>query len=363
MLHALLHVATGMAYNGRRTEKALVIYITGEGEHMFRNRIWLAKKKLGIKPGEAAFRVMTDMPNLAKGDDAGELLDAAKAIAREPQYVGLSVVVVIDTASTALKGAREDEVGLGALMSNAHDIAKELNGLTIVIHHTGKDATKGARGSYLTNCNSDGVWRIEELEGDECGGMITCEKTREGPKNIFWTFSRQAELIGKNEHGDDVTTCYVELTSEPKPSKKPGGGGKRGKGDIAFDEAFNERCYTHGFDYNVDRDLRVKVRAVAMPHLREEFNRRYATGDSAEDRTTSKIREAFRRALNKSFSRYRTRTVTIESDADVTAYGLTKSQLPKPKDGQPCDVEVMWLIKHEPKPFLRGFVAENEGKD
>src|SRR5208337_2097880 len=216
-LHALLHVATGRKYNGRRTEKALVVYVTGEGERMFRNRIYLAKKKLGIKKGEAAFRGITDMPGLARNDvDAKELVKAVKAIAAEPQYAGLPIVVVIDTASTALKGAKEDEVGLGLLMSNSKLIANELDGLTIVIHHTGKDVTAGPRGSYVLIGNSDVVWRIEDLEGSDCGGMITVEKMRDGPKDIFWTFERKAELIGKNEYGDEITTCHIELTSEPK---------------------------------------------------------------------------------------------------------------------------------------------------
>jgi hypothetical protein len=349
VLHKLLHVATGRKYAGRHTEKGLVIYVTGEGQQMFRNRIWLAKNKLGIKPGEAAFRGITDM-NMARNDtETKALLERIKQIASEPQYAGLPVVTVIDTVSTALKGAKEDEVGLGAFISNSILIAAETDGVTLVIHHTGKDATNGPRGSYVTIGNSDAVTRVEENEGGTGGSIIT-EKMRDGPKDLFWTFERRVETLGKNQYGSDITSCYIELTSEPKFLKRTAQG-KRGKGDIAFDEAFNEQCHAHGFDYNVDGDSRVKVRAVAMPHLREEFNRRYATGESGEDRSTSKIRTAFGRALTASFSRYRTRTVTIESDADVTRYGLTKELLPKPKDGRPCEVEIMWLIKHEPKPL------------
>ena len=48
-MHALLHVATGRKYNGRRTEKALVIYVTGEGERMFRNRLISPRKSSGSR--------------------------------------------------------------------------------------------------------------------------------------------------------------------------------------------------------------------------------------------------------------------------------------------------------------------------
>ena len=359
-LHALLHVATGRKYNGRRTEKALVVYVTGEGERMFRNRIYLAKKKLGIKKGGAAFRGITDMPGLARNDvDAKELVKAVKAIAAETQYAGLPVVVVIDTASTALKGAKEDEVGLGLLMSNSKLIANELDGLTIVIHHTGKDVTAGPRGSYVLIGNSDVVWRIEDLEGSECGGMITIEKMRDGPKDVFWTFERKAVLIGKNEYGDEITTCHIELTSEPKFQKKKAEG-KRGDGEVAFDDAFNEVTHAHGFEYLVGGDPRVKVRAVALTHVRKEFGCRYAIGKDGEERGRTAISTAFTRALKASIRRYRTRAVTIESDADVTRYGLTKNQVAKPKDGSLYEVEIIWSIKHEPKPLGTGVADEEE---
>lgn len=310
MLHALLHVASGRKYNGRRTEKALVVYVTGEGERMFRNRIWLAKKRLRIKPGDAAFRGTTDMPNLGKNEvDAKELIKAVKAIAAEPQYAGLSIVVVIDTVSTALKGAKEDEVGLGLLMSNSKLIADELDGLTIVIHHTGKDTGAGPRGSYVTIGNSDVVWRIEELESSESGGKIIVEKNRDGPKDIYWTFERKTELLGMTEDGDEVTTCHIELTSEPQflNKKAEGNRGQENKRKLQtkyrahFDQAFNNAIIANSVRRRLCAPPNVEpaeVVAVKVNHVREEFFR--ICGEETKDAK----RVAFNRELAKLFREY-----------------------------------------------------------
>lgn len=360
VIHQTLHVATGKRYAGRHTERALVIYVTGEGKQAFRNRIWLARQKLGIKKGEAAFRGITDMPNMGKGDkETRELLERIKQVAGEPQYAGLPVVTVIDTASTALKGAKEDEVGLGALISNCRLIAEAMGGLTIVIHHTGKNTSRGSRGSYITDCNSDAVTCFEENEAGT-GGSMTIEKMREGTKNISLTFERRVETLGKDKHGNDVTTCHIELTSEPKPINRQAGG-KRGAGDIAFDEAVEATLHAHGFEYKVDGDTRVKVRAVAIAHIKEEFKRRYAIGKDGAPRGRTAVANAFTRALEISIKRrYRTRTVTIESDADVTRYGLAKNQVPEPNEGGICEVEIIWNFKHEPKPLVTGFSGGDE---
>ena len=72
----------------------------------------------------------------------------------------------------------------------------------------------------MSTCNSDVVWRVEDLEGSDSGGKIAVEKNRDGPKDVFWTFERKAERLGENEYGDDITTCHIELTSEPKLLKE-----------------------------------------------------------------------------------------------------------------------------------------------
>ena len=84
----------------------------------------------------------------------------------------------------------------------------------------------------------------------------------------------------------------------------------QGKGDIAFEEAFNDRCHSHGFDYLVDGDPVVRVSAVAMPHIREEFDRRYTIRESGEDRETDAIRAAFSRTRLMNIGRRQNFTTT-----------------------------------------------------
>ena len=352
-LHLFLHVATGRPYNGRYTEKALVIYVASEGGRMFQNRIIAAKKKLGIKPGEAAFELITDIPSLGKDDADMKELDERinEIVASDPRYADLPVVVVIDTMARSMAGAKEDEVGVGTLMSNLGSLTKPRCGLGVLIHHTGKDPTRKERGWSGLGAACDGKWFVEP-------GVITAEKARDSEDGESWTFQLEKERLGEDEHGNPVTTCHVTLTSEPSVKARRETASKRGLADVAFEEAFNEMAHTRGFEYRVDGNSRLKVRAVALANVKEEFKRRYAIGKDGEERGRTAISTAFTRTLKESTSRYRTRAVTIESDADVTRYGLAKSQVSKPKDGAPCEVEIIWSFKHEPKPLEKSFGGE-----
>ena len=296
VIHMLLHVAAGRRYAGHDTEKALVIYVTGEGEQMFQNRIWLAKKKLGIERGEAAFRGITDMPNMAKtADETKALLAKIRTITGEGRYAGLPVIVVIDTVSTALMGAREDEAGLGIFMSNSKLIAKETDGLTIGIHHTGKDTASGPRGSYLTIANPDAVTRIEENEAGT-GGTMIIEKMRDGSKDLAWTFERKVETLGDDPRGRPITTCHIVLTSEPKFQKRKRGPAKKAHTftgpELIFQDAFNEVAIAKKTKIRVGPHLLPAVEATA---LRDEFYKRYVTGEGKEASQATK-RQAWNRA-------------------------------------------------------------------
>ena len=56
---------------------------------------------------------------------------------------------------------------------------------------------------------------------------------------------------------------------------------------LGLAESEGRATYSHGFDYLVDGNPVVRVRAVAMPHIREEFDRRHTTRESGEDRDTT----------------------------------------------------------------------------
>jgi hypothetical protein len=292
------------------------------------------------------------MPGLAKNDiDTKAAIADIEELRKDARFKDLPIVVVVDTVSTAMQGEREDEVGFGTLITNAYKIVKHFaTALVVLIHHTGKNTDNGARGSSVIFANLDGVWLILGDES-ETGGTVLVEKFREGRRFLTWGFRRNEINLGLNPYGDDVTTCTITLTGEPKLAKKKAEG-ERGLGDVAFDDAVSEVMHQHGFEYRVDGDARVKVKAVALAHVRAEFGRRYATGKDGKDRAANTISNAYTRALNACHYRYALRAVEITKDADLDKYKVTKKQLPrhaKKDDADDNKIEIIWFKKHQPE--------------
>ena len=81
-------------------------------------------------------------------------------------------------------------------------------GLVVLIHHTGKDASKGARGHSSLFAALDGAI---EVEHNATGRSWTIAKSKDGEGGTTFPFKLRVHHLGKDADGDDVTSCTVEL--------------------------------------------------------------------------------------------------------------------------------------------------------
>jgi hypothetical protein len=215
-----LHVATGREWNGRRVEQGCVIYCVLEGSSGFRNRVAAWKRKHGLERTSIPFAVIELPLNLLDPEaDTPRLIATVKAVAAR---LGLTVkLVVIDTLSRALAGGNESgSEDMGALVKNMDAIRTETAACVLFIHHSGKDAAKGARGwSGLRGAIDTEI----EVVADEGSGIATAtvEKQREMRKGDAFAFRLETVVLGQNRHGEDVTTCVVEPAEGLPPAKGP----------------------------------------------------------------------------------------------------------------------------------------------
>ena len=97
-------------------------------------------------------------------------------------------IVVIDTLSEALTGQDENTAAVASTaMDQAGRIRKAFKAEVILVHHEGKNATKGARGSTVFGAGANAVWKISY---DAERGIVTqyIEKLKRGKPKIsfFW---------------------------------------------------------------------------------------------------------------------------------------------------------------------------------
>jgi hypothetical protein len=139
VLDLLAAVASGADWFGCRVTRAPVLYIALEGEAGISRRV----KAYQVKHGRVGdgFRFLLQSLDIRNATDRADLVSAIQA-------AGWSGgVVCLDTLNRAAPGMDEnDSKSMGEAIGAAKAIQADLGGLVLLVHHTGKDSTKGMRG-------------------------------------------------------------------------------------------------------------------------------------------------------------------------------------------------------------------------
>ncbi len=208
-----LHVCLGERWRNRRVEQGGVVYCVLEGGIGFQNRVSAWKAEQGLEGVKLPFAAIPSQLNLLSPDaDTPRLIATIKAAA---EMIGMPVkLIVIDTLSRAMAGGNENAPeDMGALVMNMDKIRAQTGACVMFIHHSGKDAAKGARGHSLLRAAID---TEIEVVADE-GGVeksATVVKQREVKKGDVFPFTLQVVELGTNRHGEAVTTCLVNSDTD-----------------------------------------------------------------------------------------------------------------------------------------------------
>lgn len=205
-----MHVATGRPYDGRAVNSGLVIYLAAEGGRGVRNRLkaWLKANKAD-NPGKIPFFLILGQVDLLNGKKGADLL--ISAIREAEQQCGQPCVyLVIDTLSRALAGGDENSSkDMGLLVKNV-DAIRQIVGCTItLIHHTGKDRDRGARGHSLLLGAVDTEMEVEGMNGS---GAVRVTKQRDLPIEKERYFKLESVDIGWDDDAGPVTAVVARMT-------------------------------------------------------------------------------------------------------------------------------------------------------
>lgn len=207
--HLALCVAAGLPFNGRRVEQGGVVYCALEGGVGFRNRVAAWRADHDTHDGPVYFAAITMPINLLDPNADTDSLIAA--ILEAGQRMGVKVkFVVVDTLSRAMAGGNENAPDdMGALVMNTDRIRDQTGAHVQFIHHSGKDAAKGARGHSLLRAAVDTEIEVAEIDGTR---TATTVKQRELKKGDVHGFTLEVVELGNNRHGEPVTTCLVRFS-------------------------------------------------------------------------------------------------------------------------------------------------------
>lgn len=198
-LDLLATVASGGEWFGCRVKSAPVLYVALEGEAGISQRIQAHQAKHGPLPD--GFRFLLQSLDIRATDDRADLVRAIQAAG----WAG--GVLCLDTLNRAAPGMDEnDSRSMGEVISAAKSLQAELGGLVLLIHHTGKDATKGLRGHSSLHAALDAALEVSR-DGDRREWKM--HKAKDGEDGEAHPFSLDVVEVGTDEDGEPITSCVV----------------------------------------------------------------------------------------------------------------------------------------------------------
>ena len=234
-LDLAMHIASGQTWHGHRVAlgAGAVVYVAGEGGAGICNRIEALRRERAHLTAGADFVLLPTALDLCTSEDADHL---AIALADLNRPISL---IVIDTLARAMGNGDENAAkDMGAFVRSVDFLRAETGAHVMVIHHSGKDTSKGARGSGALRGAVD-----TEIELTRSGQIIQAEtrKQRDMPNEGLFAYTLHDVTLGTDEDGDPVTSAVVQPTEAPVKR----GPKLTGQALIAM-QAFGDALAAHG---------------------------------------------------------------------------------------------------------------------
>lgn len=178
-------VAGGLDWHGHPVEAGAVLYIAAEGLPGIGKRVRAWKVKRGAQDGTFNLRFLRGELNLAAEKDGG-----VRAFVREVvEELGPLKLVIIDTLNQTAAGADENSAkDMSRYIASMKRLRDETGAAVVVVHHSGKDASKGMRGSTALLGAMDTTVEVER-DKDRRSIIVKVQKQKDAEREAPMRFN------------------------------------------------------------------------------------------------------------------------------------------------------------------------------
>lgn len=234
-----LHIAAELRWRDKRTNGGLVIYVAAEAAGSVSARV-AAWRKANPLISSAPFAVLPGAINLMHRQSVdgliADILEAAERLKVKP------ALVVFDTFARCIAGADENSAAdVGEAVAACDEIRAATEATVAVVHHSGKDVARGARGSSALRAAVDVEISVEGLTGTR---TATVTKSRDGETGERFAFDLEPVPLGINADGDPVSSLIVRPVNNA-PAKPMGVGKNQTTAMVALKEWTRTKDNTH----------------------------------------------------------------------------------------------------------------------
>jgi hypothetical protein len=213
-------MASGRDWFGYRVNAAPVVYCALEGETGFRVRVAAWEQANGRALPAGLSLVLQSF----KLTELKDVQDMAAAVLT----AGAGAVTILDTLNRAAPEADENaSADMGRILEAAKALQRLTGGLVVLVHHTGKDATKGLRGHSSLFAALDAAVEVSR-EGDRRSWRVA--KAKDGADGDAHPFRLEVVELPPDVEDESVSSCVVRIdtaAADIARVRMPQGGNQR----------------------------------------------------------------------------------------------------------------------------------------
>jgi hypothetical protein len=303
-------VATGRTWMGNEIKTPdAVLYICGEGHGGIGARIRACKVHNNTQQGAEIYVIRHQLNLRSSEEDFALLMLSIQQLINE---TGVEFSLLqIDTLARAFGGGNEnDSQDMGAFITNVGRVQRMLDCTIMILHHSGKDATRGLRGHSSLLGAVDTQLELLKMEsgvkkdGIAGSGLLTISKQKDGADNIKIGFEMvEVELSPSSLGLEPVISLAVNPSDEAtrvmadteKKEKKPPLMTSQGASQKVCLDSLHKAIK----EYGEMRDLDGKRnKAVLVDYWKEKFKEVWGY-----DKTVKQINSKFSLLINQFVAR------------------------------------------------------------
>ncbi|MFD2298386.1 AAA family ATPase [Paracidovorax citrulli] len=202
VLDLVYAITRGVEWRGRKVRQCGVGYVCAEGASGFRLRTRAYREYHGVDVVPAGLRILDGGPNFMERQDIRDLVAALRALPEMPE------LLVVDTLAQVTPGANENSAeDMGRALAHCKALQRATGAMVLLVAHTGKDESKGMRGSSVIRGALDVEISVARA-GEYRAATITKMKDGQGEGDEH-PFRLESVTLGIDEDGDAITTAVA----------------------------------------------------------------------------------------------------------------------------------------------------------
>lgn len=209
-----LSIATGTTlFDQFKVRRGRVAYIYSEGESGLKYRLRAWRQFHGVDKIPLDFRAYPYRYNLLDKTEAESIV---KQMYHDFDGDMPDLVVVDTLARNYGPGDENSTKDMNAFVESL-DIIRAVGVAVTVIHHTGKDAGRGERGSTALRGAADTVILAVQ---DETGLCLRCDKMKDGSPFSPYVVRFVPQVVGRDSEGEEVVSAALEYIGDKQETKE-----------------------------------------------------------------------------------------------------------------------------------------------